>query len=302
MALLARAGWAADKVQSDYGEDIVAQLAIGSRVTPVRIYIQVKGTCRLVERPSAGVYVTPPLATATVVRWLQMTDPVVLVLWDTTQQTGIYAHVRDVIDASVLEVSRPHVRLRLPVATVRTGDCVARIGWEALMQWCSHRCHAAHGRAELPLPRTLSGMRGKYRSASALERADAALVLLTCAGIIIEKPAAKRKDYKLEPTWAMAVTKCVVRRLVAVTRAKASMRKGECNNSKRIRELVRFEMGKCVIVQLMRRLNEVTQVPVLYNVLYEAACVASVLLRSMEADVIDVFPRIRALAASSDRD
>lgn len=89
------AGFAAEVVHNDYGEDLLVQTSSGGEMDASRIWFQVKGTRRIANyRRATGCYAySVPIGHA--MRWLRSADPVTVVLWDVSNEVGYFAVVGD---------------------------------------------------------------------------------------------------------------------------------------------------------------------------------------------------------------
>src|SRR4051794_2272987 len=88
---VAAAGFVSERVQNDYGEDLLVQTHIEGEIDPSRIWIQVKGTEKIARYRRKYGYAYPfPLGHLK--KWSRSADPVVVVLWDVTSDVGWYAY------------------------------------------------------------------------------------------------------------------------------------------------------------------------------------------------------------------
>jgi len=91
MRVCADAGWAADRVVSDYGEDLIVQTTLDHQVDPFRTLLQVKTTDRILRDGKISCRVRRDHA----LRWIRNAEPVVVVLWHKASDRGWYSVPRD---------------------------------------------------------------------------------------------------------------------------------------------------------------------------------------------------------------
>ncbi len=85
------AGFAAERVVNDYGEDLLVQTAHAGRMDASRLWVQVKGARSLDRYKRRDGTYRFPFSVDHVMRWLRSADPVVVVLWDVTDDVGFAA-------------------------------------------------------------------------------------------------------------------------------------------------------------------------------------------------------------------
>jgi hypothetical protein len=78
-------GAAVEHVQKDYGEDLLVQPSIDGRLSPARIWVQVKGTANGLTAPRSL-----RVRNSQLLRWSRATDLVVIVSWNTKISSGWY--------------------------------------------------------------------------------------------------------------------------------------------------------------------------------------------------------------------
>ena len=91
-------GCACDPVFSDYGEDLIVQPSCQGRMDPFRILVQVRGARSLERyRRKNGRY-TLPVRLESFYKWARSSDLTIVVLWDTSRQTGLWSAPQDGYD------------------------------------------------------------------------------------------------------------------------------------------------------------------------------------------------------------
>ena len=90
-AVITRAGHTAERVVSDYGEDLLVQTSHSGRMDASRLWFQVKGTEHVnrYRLKRGGFSVSVDLDHA--LRWSRSADLVVVTLWDVQAEVGWYA-------------------------------------------------------------------------------------------------------------------------------------------------------------------------------------------------------------------
>jgi hypothetical protein len=114
-SIFSKEGWIVERTSADYGEDLCVQICKRGQISPFRLYIQVKGTRSLKSHEGKGYYRVSGIKTSTVDRWLNASYMVLLILWDITKETGVYAFVDDFqIDASQRRVHSRTITVKIP--------------------------------------------------------------------------------------------------------------------------------------------------------------------------------------------
>lgn len=91
-------GCACDPVASDYGEDLIVQPSCRGRMDPFRILVQVRGATSLERyRRKNGRY-TLRVRLESFYKWARSSDLTIVVLWDTSGQTGLWSAPQDGYD------------------------------------------------------------------------------------------------------------------------------------------------------------------------------------------------------------
>jgi hypothetical protein len=88
--VVAEAGYAVERVQNDYGEDLLVQAGHDGVMDATRLWLQVKGT-RTIARHTRKDGFAYAVRRDHVVRWRSSADPVIVVLWDLVGDRGYYA-------------------------------------------------------------------------------------------------------------------------------------------------------------------------------------------------------------------
>lgn len=88
MSVIASAGFSADVVHNDYGEDLFVQTMLENVVDPYKIWIQVKGTENSSRLHSKKHGLHLKISVDHAFRWIRSNDLVVVVIWDITLDKG----------------------------------------------------------------------------------------------------------------------------------------------------------------------------------------------------------------------
>jgi hypothetical protein len=88
-------GCACDRVESDYGEDLIVQPVQNEVVDPFRILVQVKGTTSLARYQRKDSNYTVSVPKETLYKWSRSSDLTVIVLWDARRAVGVWASPAD---------------------------------------------------------------------------------------------------------------------------------------------------------------------------------------------------------------
>jgi Domain of unknown function (DUF4365) len=96
--IIARAEFAVEAVQNDYGDDLLVQTSHAGEIDASRLWFQVKGTEHIARyrRQSGELAYSVPYAHA--IKWARSSDPVVVVLWDVPGEIGYFARPVEQVD------------------------------------------------------------------------------------------------------------------------------------------------------------------------------------------------------------
>jgi len=131
MSMLVADGWACDTVQSDYGEDIIAQPSWRGTLDPFRVHIQVKGSQSLSNFFTKRHGYSLVVPTDLLLKWVHALAPTIVILWDTDAACGVYhriAHLNTIVDD--LSVDAKRSRIVFDQDNAFTTECVADLGWD----------------------------------------------------------------------------------------------------------------------------------------------------------------------------
>jgi hypothetical protein len=141
---LVAAGWACDRVISDYGEDLVVQTTLNGVVDTFRTLVQVK-TSRSIHA-SKGVAVWR-VTREHALRWVRNAEPVLLVLWDLEHSEGRYAIPGEqFVEYDLLTSTTSTVAIRLPVHASLSVEELARVAWSLRLMYFRTRILSAQQR------------------------------------------------------------------------------------------------------------------------------------------------------------
>lgn len=140
-AQLTQLGWAWERVQQDYGEDIVVQPTDDEEVESYRIWIQVKGTESIAgyRYGVRGSYAYR-FSTNHLRKWRRSTEFVVLVLWDVEDQVGHFA-LPESSGSNMQLVLSPHESMNVIFEEDDrlTLEAWQQLGWRARLHYYDHR-------------------------------------------------------------------------------------------------------------------------------------------------------------------
>jgi hypothetical protein len=91
-------GWASERIEKDYGEDLLVQPTLRNKVEYFRIWVQVKGTRDLKRFQRGDKSISISVASGTALRWARSADPVCIIVWDVTRGEGVWAWAADSVD------------------------------------------------------------------------------------------------------------------------------------------------------------------------------------------------------------
>jgi len=132
MRLCADAGWAADRVVSDYGEDLILQTTYGQTVDAFRTLVQVKTTSRCINATGISCRVSVDHA----LRWVRNAEPVVVVLWHKPTDRGWYAIPADqMTEYQLLLTPAASTRILFDPAAELTPRSLDKLAWRLRLEY-----------------------------------------------------------------------------------------------------------------------------------------------------------------------
>ncbi len=134
MQLIAsKAGFAAEVVTNDYGEDLLVQTHNAGRMDASRLWIQVKSTTQIARLEVVGGYsYTVPMPQA--LRWARSADPVFVVLWDVAREVGYYANTRGALEDWVQGTAPTRATIHFPAENAFDVAAMQRLAWESRLE------------------------------------------------------------------------------------------------------------------------------------------------------------------------
>ncbi|MEV7284335.1 DUF4365 domain-containing protein [Streptomyces sp. NPDC093252] len=101
----AQTGAAVEEVKNDYGEDLMIQTSWKGNVDESRIWVQVKGKSSLGISRKTGAPKALTVPKGHALRWQNIADTVVIVVWDIESRKGWYALPQEQLDRAALLMS-----------------------------------------------------------------------------------------------------------------------------------------------------------------------------------------------------
>jgi len=141
MSVCAEAGWATDRVVSDYGEDLIAQTTCWGDVDPFRTLLQVKST----DRPVAtDKKIACRVRREHALRWVRNGEPVIVVLWDNSNDKGWYSLPRDRLNEYDLLLSAATTtEIVFASEAAFMAPALDKLGWELRLGYFKQQLLAA---------------------------------------------------------------------------------------------------------------------------------------------------------------
>jgi hypothetical protein len=132
MDLVARAGYAAEVVSKDYGEDLLVQTSHAGRMDASRLWLQVKGTESIDRHRLRSGNLRLPVSFDHAIRWSRSGDLVAIVLWDVRSGTGWFAYPMAQVDPLEGFLSEQRsVTLQFDHRDVLSVEAVDALAWES---------------------------------------------------------------------------------------------------------------------------------------------------------------------------
>jgi hypothetical protein len=116
----------------DYGEDLLVRIFDNGRATPYSLFVQAKAVRRIERyRNRAGDYIVYPVSTSHLSHWGRFWEPVILTVWDATNDVTYWECVQTALERGSRRGSRSRrgktVSVRIPVSNVLNPEGVRRI-------------------------------------------------------------------------------------------------------------------------------------------------------------------------------
>ena len=138
------AGWACDRVVSDYGEDLIVQTTLGDVVDTFRTLVQVRTSRSVAVKDGAAHWRVKRLHA---LRWIRCAEPVLLVLWDRAREEGWYAIPGDQFEEyDLLRSKAKTVAVVFKTSASLTPQELERVAWSLRLEYYKTRILAANQR------------------------------------------------------------------------------------------------------------------------------------------------------------
>jgi hypothetical protein len=135
IGVVARAGYAAEVVSQDYGEDLLVQTSHAGRMDASRLWLQVKGTAAVERHLTASGDLRMSITFDHALRWSRSADLVAVVLWDVKSSKGWFALPLDQVDPIEGFVSEQRtIRLWFEQTDQFSPEAVRQLAWDSRIQ------------------------------------------------------------------------------------------------------------------------------------------------------------------------
>lgn len=135
MGVVAQAGYAAEVVSQDYGEDLLVQTSHAGRMDASRLWLQVKGTAAVERHLTASGDLRMSVTFDHALRWSRSADLVAVVLWDVKSSKGWFALPLDQVDPIEGFVSEQRtMRLRFDQEEQFSPEAVRLLAWDSRIE------------------------------------------------------------------------------------------------------------------------------------------------------------------------
>ncbi|ODZ32689.1 hypothetical protein BBN02_20485 [Vibrio parahaemolyticus] len=135
-ALCARLGWAVEKVQNDYGEDLLIQTKEYERMDPFKIWIQVKGTTDFETKRTKNGNISQSVAKGNMWKWLRSRELCVLIVWDINETKGVYSIIKDDVDPfDIYKTDCDSMTVSIDGNAHVSLDALNKICWQARLEY-----------------------------------------------------------------------------------------------------------------------------------------------------------------------
>lgn len=133
--MVARAGYAAEVVSKDYGEDLLVQTSHAGQMDASRLWLQVKGTADIKRHLLKSGDMRLSVSFEHALRWSRSADLVAVVLWDAVASQGWYTlPLYEVDPLEGFLSAQKRTTLRFDQQDVFTVDVVRMLAWESRIE------------------------------------------------------------------------------------------------------------------------------------------------------------------------
>lgn len=131
--VLTNLGWAWERVEQDYGEDILIQPVYKEQVEPFRMWLQIKGTESINNHVSKdGTTFKFAFSIDHLAKWSCGTDLTLLVLWDTVKCIGYFVNATSILSEWELTLTKNKSKtVEVPIGNELTIEMWHRLVWRA---------------------------------------------------------------------------------------------------------------------------------------------------------------------------
>jgi hypothetical protein len=127
MRAFVSAGWACDRVASDYGEDLIVQTVLAEQVDPFRTLVQVKSSSRVTPK---GKKLPWRIGVEHALRWVKSSEPVLFIVWDLRRNRAWYAvPAEQYAEFELIVCESKTVQLNLQPLPPPTPEGLSKLGW-----------------------------------------------------------------------------------------------------------------------------------------------------------------------------
>jgi hypothetical protein len=128
--VLSDAGFTAETLAKDYGEDLFVQTSHAGEIDASRLWFQVKGTENITRyrKQTQNFALSVPYDHA--IKWIRSADPVVVVLWDVASDSGYWCWPLAQVDEwSYSRSGNGSTTLRFAAEDIFTTDAAMTLAW-----------------------------------------------------------------------------------------------------------------------------------------------------------------------------
>ena len=122
-------GWTVHDIKPDYGEDLLVRIFENGVASPYYFYVQVKATDDVERLRAASGTLEVAIPTATAKTWLELAQPLFLILWNASSDVWHWCHVQTFLQAQEgrYRMSRDEASVRLPITNQLTATNLAAL-------------------------------------------------------------------------------------------------------------------------------------------------------------------------------
>lgn len=158
--ICSKKGWSTEVVVQDYGEDLLVQTAYQEKIDHFKVWLQVKGTKDIETYRKADGKIKFQLSYAHIFKWIRSLDNCYVVLWDTTNDFGLYFSPKtDLDELDVYTKTTASITITFNEENIISQESLHKLEWESRI----NHFYSIIAQAKYEMLNTLSSEKEHYQ-------------------------------------------------------------------------------------------------------------------------------------------